>query len=66
MAMKNKYSTRARISEAKIREVVRYVAADLTALQAAALQAAALSGLNRNTVNRLYRGYCQVEADGRF
>ena len=34
-----------------IREVVRYVAADLTALQAAAL-----SGLNRNTVNRLYRG----------
>ena len=32
MAMRNKYSTRARISEAKIREVVRYVAADLTAL----------------------------------
>ena len=30
---------------------MRYVAADLTALQAAAL-----SGLNRNTVNRLYRG----------
>ena len=49
--MRNKYSTRARISEAKIREVVRYVAAVLTALQAAAL-----SGLNRNTVNRLYRG----------
>ena len=41
---------RARISEAKIREIVRYVAADLTALPAAAL-----SGLNRNTV-RLYRG----------
>ena len=51
MAMKNKYAKRARISEAKIREIVRYVAADLTALQAAAL-----SGLNRNTVNRLYRG----------
>ena len=49
--MKNKYSKRAKISEAKIREVVRYVAADLTALLAAAL-----SGLNRNTVNRLYRG----------
>ena len=49
--MRNKYSKRARISEAKIREVVPYVAADLTALQAAAL-----SGLNRNTVNRLYRG----------
>ena len=51
MAMKNKYAKRSRISEAKIREIVRYVAADLTALQAAAL-----SGLNRNTVNRLYRG----------
>ena len=49
--MKNKYAKRARISEAKIHEIVRYVAADLTALQAAAL-----SGLNRNTVNRLYRG----------
>ena len=49
--MKNKYAKRARISEAKIREIVRYVAADLTALQAAAL-----SGLNRNTVNRFYRG----------
>ena len=51
--MKNKYAKRSRISEAKIREIVRYVAADLTALQAAAL-----SGLNRNTVNRLYRGAC--------
>ena len=51
MTMKNKYVRRSRISEAKIREIVRYVAADLTALQAAAL-----SGLNRNTVNRLYRG----------
>ena len=49
--MKNTYAKRARISEAKIREIVRDVAADLTALQAAAL-----SGLNRNTVNRLYRG----------
>ena len=47
MATRNKYAKRLRISEAKIREVVRYVAADLTALQAAAL-----SGLNRNTVNR--------------
>ena len=51
MATRNKYAKRSRISEAKIREVVRYVAADLTALQAAAL-----SGLNRNTVNRLLRG----------
>ena len=51
MATRNKYAKRSRISEAKICEVVRYVAADLTALQAAAL-----NGLNRNTVNRLYRG----------
>ena len=51
MATRKKYAKRSRISEAKIREVVRYVAADLTALQAVAL-----SGLNRNTVNRLYRG----------
>jgi transposase len=50
MAVRNKYARRSRISEAKIREVVRYFAADLTALQAAQL-----SGLNRNTVNRLYR-----------
>ena len=51
MAMKNKYAKRSSISEAKVREIVRYVAADLTALQAAAV-----SGLSRNTVNRLYRG----------
>ena len=50
MVQKNKYAYRSRISEAKIREVVRYFAADLTALQTAEL-----SGLNRNTVNRLYR-----------
>ena len=49
--MKNKYAKRARISEAKIREIARYVAGDLTALPAGAL-----SGLNRNTVDRLYRG----------
>ena len=49
--MKNKYAERSRISEAKIREVVRYFAADLTALQTAQL-----SHLNRNTVNRIYRG----------
>ncbi len=48
--MKNKYAERSRISEKKIREIVRYFAADLTALQAAQL-----SSLNRNTVNRIYR-----------
>ena len=57
--MKNQYAKRARISEAKIREIVCYVAADLTALQAAAL-----SGLNRNTVNRLYRGRAGTHAAG--
>ena len=49
--MKNKYAKRSRISEKKIREVLRYFAADLTALQTAEL-----SGLNRNTINRIYRG----------
>jgi len=48
--MKNKYARRSRISEAKTREIVRYFAADLTALQTAQL-----SGLNRNTINRFYR-----------
>ena len=48
--MKNHYSCRSRISEAKFREVVRYFSVDLTALQSAEL-----SGLNRNTINRIYR-----------
>ena len=48
--MKNRYVRRSRVSERKIREIVRYFAADLTAIQAAQL-----SGLNRNTVNRFYR-----------
>jgi len=48
--MKNRYCKGSRISEKKIRELVRYFAADLTALQTAEL-----SGLNRNTVNRFYR-----------
>ena len=46
--MSNKYAKRSRISEAKIRAVIRYVAAALTALQAAVP-----SGLNRDIVNRL-------------
>ena len=48
--MKNRYSKSSRISERQIREIVRFFAADLTALQTAEL-----SGLNRNTVNRHYR-----------
>ncbi len=50
--MRNRYSFRSRISEKKIREIVRYFAADLTALQAAQL-----SGLNRNTINRYYHAF---------
>lgn len=44
---KNKYCNRAKISEAKFRELIRYFAADLDATQIAEL-----SGLNRNTINR--------------
>ncbi len=49
--MKNKYARHSGISEAKIRDIVRDFAVDLTALEAVAL-----SGLNRNIVNRFYRG----------
>ena len=48
--MKNHYSCRSRISEAKFREVVRHFSVNLTALQSAEL-----SDLNRNTINRIYR-----------
>ncbi len=48
--MRNKYLKFSKISEAKTREVIRYFAVDLTAVQAAEL-----SGLNRNTINRIYR-----------
>jgi len=50
--MNNRYAHRSRVSEKKIREIVRYFSADLTALQAAQL-----SGLNRNTINRFYRAF---------
>ena len=48
--MKNRYSKGSHLSERKIRGVVRCFAADLTALQTAQL-----TGLNRNTINRIYR-----------
>src|SRR5215831_13895876 len=48
--MRNRYARRAHVSERQTRALVRCFAADLTALQAAQL-----SGLNRNTVNRIYR-----------
>ncbi len=44
--MKNRYSHRSRISEAKIRKIVRCFAVDLTALQTAEP-----TGTNRNTIN---------------
>lgn len=49
--MKNRYSKSSKLSEARFRAVVKGFAADLTALQAARL-----CGVNRNTVNRIYRG----------
>ena len=45
--MRNKYLNRAKISEAKFRELVRFFSIDLTAIQITEL-----TGLNRNTVNR--------------
>ena len=47
MTLKNKYSNRAKISERKIREIVKLFAIDLNASQITQL-----TGLNRNTVNR--------------
>jgi len=47
--MKNKYIHRSKISEAKFRQLVKLFSLDLTATQATEL-----TGLNRNTVNRLY------------
>ena len=46
-AMKNKYAKRSRISEAKVRQIVKLFAVDLNALQIAEI-----AGVNRNTVNR--------------
>lgn len=47
MTMKNKYAYRSRISEAKIRQLVKLFSIDLTASQIAEL-----SEVKRNTVNR--------------
>lgn len=48
MVMKNRYSKNAKISEAKIRDIVRLFAVDLNALQIATV-----AGVNRNTINRI-------------
>lgn len=47
MERQNRYSNRAKISERKFRELIKYFAADLDAMQMAEL-----TGLNRNTINR--------------
>ena len=46
MSGKNKYSCRSKISAAKVRQIVKLFAIDLTATQIAQV-----TGLNRNTVN---------------
>lgn len=62
--MKNKYAYRSRISEAKIRQLVKLFSVDLTASQIAKL-----SGVNRNTINRYVTAfreriarYCEAES----
>ena len=62
--MKNRYSFRSRISEAKFRHLVKLFSVDLEATQIATL-----IGLNRNTVNRYLRGiririaeYCESQS----
>jgi transposase len=64
MTGKNKYANRSKISEAKIRELIR-----LFALNLDATQIAVLTGLNRNTVNRFLKGlreriarYCEEQS----
>ena len=47
MTLKNKYAKRSKISEAKIRQIVKLFSLDLDASQIAKI-----SGLNRNTINR--------------
>ena len=50
MIMKNKYFIRSRISEHKFREIIRYFATDLTAVQIASL-----TRKNRNTINAILK-----------
>ena len=50
--MKNKYIERSKISEAKIRTIVKGFSLDLTATQTAEM-----AGVSRNAVNRLYAAF---------
>ena len=47
MTLKNKYASRSKISEKKIRQIVKLFSLDLDASQVAKI-----TGLNRNTINR--------------
>jgi len=47
MTSKNKYANRSKISEAKIRQIVKRFSLDLNASQITQI-----TGLNRNTINR--------------
>ena len=59
--MKNKYVNRAKISEAKFRQLVKLFSLDLTATQAAEL-----TKLNRNTINRFYTAMrCRIAEHSR-
>ena len=64
MTNKNRYSNRSKISEKKIRDIVRYFALDLDALQIAKITC-----LNRNTINRYLKAireriaeYCKQQS----
>ena len=64
MTMKNKYFIRSRISERKFREIIRYFATDLTAVQIASL-----TKKNRNTINAILKkvrvkiaSFCEEES----
>ena len=64
MTLKNKYANRSKISDRKIREIIRLFSLDLDASQIAQL-----SGLHRNTINRYLAEirfrifqYCQLQS----
>ena len=64
MAMKNKYAYRSKISEDKIRQIVKLFAVDLDASQISEV-----TSLNRNTINRYLAAfreriarYCEAES----
>jgi transposase len=60
--MKNKYVRRSRISEAKIRPLVRHFALDLEATKIAIL-----TRMNRNTVNRyIHLTECEFRFNYRY